>query len=661
MPDPFPLSLKTYRDTGTKVYCRYGLEWPSVDSDCEPKAAKLAIELEAFKIGGTDKHADGTENESGKSKYAHFRSLAEIFWPDVVWHRWMIWVAQAMCEERMLTLTGSASSGKTAAMVLYGLISYIADAENTIIFVLTTTVKDAEQRIWKEYTQRFNELKAGGLKGFKMVNREHYIGMEDSTKGAGKGTSIQLVAAGDKDRDNALQKLQGVKASKGKIIVQTDEAQDCSASVFAAFSNLKNNPSFEAQITGNAANRFDAHGMACEPIDGWDSITENDKEWPIKIEGIVGNCLHLDGFDSPNFDDRNDVTWEEDGTPNFDNYDITIKDRYSFIKRTEIVMSDLLDKGIRDPAFWRQCRGFWAPSDVEDDTIYPTADLARYKALKREVQWLYPPTPGLGVDPAKGGQDRFIVVHGMYGMAKVAGEDRAFPVVFCNEVFDLKIEGATDESSQSRNMVLRVKEIADRLGIPPENVAVDASSLDAIGDHFRDIWSRKILFVDFNGTPSDMLFDRDSPKTCKEMFDRKVSELWFIGRLFMRKMQLAGITLTMAKEMSKRKYEKKAGGKIRVETKEEMKKNTNGVSPDESEGFFLLLNLFRERFGAIPGGGIIKQNPWAELFGQKTIDTRAVTQLKQLKTQRQFSTPPEPKGNQKSQLQQWLHQTGRRN
>lgn len=641
----YPLTRITKAD-GSKVFVKYSHEWPSVDPKLEKAAAELAIELECFRIG---------EEVEGRTKYDFFRAIVEIWWPDFEWHRWAAEEARGICENRIFALTGSASSGKTAIMVLYGLVSYIADPENVIVFVLTTTVKDAEQRIWKEYTYRFNQLKRRGLTGFKMVNREHYIGMSDSSRGAGKGTSIQLVAAGDKDRDNALQKLQGVKAH-GKLILEWDESQSCSMDVYRAVTNLVNNPRFELKLTGNAANRFDPHGVGCEPIDGWQSITENSKEWPIKIEGIIGLCLHLDGFDSPNFDDRDDITWNDDGQPIFDKYNESIPDRYPYIKRTSIVKNDIEERGIADPDFWRQCRGFWPPSDVEVETIYPHADLINLGAMKRNVIWLYPPTDGLSVDPSKGGTDRYVVTHIKYGIAKFDDETRPFPVIFSHERWVLKIKGATDDSSQSKNMVLEVKAIADRLKIPPEHVAVDATAQDPVGDVYRDNWSKKILFVDFQGKPSEMPFDSDNLKTCRDMFDRKVSEIWFIGRLFLRKKQLAGLDLEVAKELSTRRYEDRAGKK-RVETKEEMKDRMNGLSPDLGDSFLIGVALCRERFGAVPGGGIIKHNPWADLFGKNTVDTRKQIEVKTLKTQRQFSPRPEPEGSSKGELYRWLSNT----
>lgn len=606
----------------------YGNFWPSVPTNIKDSGAvKLAIELEAFRVGLTP-------DQGGRGKFGHFKQICEWVFPSFEWNRWAVWAGERICQWRILGLTGCASCNKSSIMTLYALVSYLSDPPNTLIMVMTTTIKDAEQRIWSEFTDRFNEMKRGGVTSLKISLREHYIGMADTSIGKGKGSSIQLVAAGDKDRDNALQKLQGAKAGRyGKVILIWDEAQDCSISVFRAAANISNNVSFEFKCAGNAANRFDPHGMFCEPRYGWNTISVNDKEWEIVVEGEIGRCIHFDGFDSPNLDGRDDISYNDLGQPIFDKCDLSLVDKYPYIKRIGKIITDL-EKGEKDPDFWRQCRGFWPPSDVEVDTIYPGADLQKFGALRRVVSWLISPIEVLGVDPAKGGADRFMVHHVKYGICKIDDIPRPFPVVFGHEKFNLKIEGATENSSQTRNMVLKVKELAERLNIPPYNVGIDGTALDAIGDSFRDNWSRDVLMVDFGGSPSELIFSKEDPRPCKDVFDRRVSELWFIGRQFLINQQLSGLDKDTARELSMRKYERK-GKKISVETKETMRDRTNGTSPDDAEGYLIGLEVLRVRFKAVAGGGAPKQpSIYADLFGKtkKSVDTPKSYEFKSLKT-----------------------------
>jgi len=648
----YPLSKRTHPD-GTKIWVRYQHEWPSVDISLDASAAKIAIELEAFKLGLK-------EEDGGLGKYLHFKNICENFWPSYEWNRWSEWQAKKICETRMTGFTGSASSLKSTIMVLYGLATYISDPENSIIAVLTTTKEAAKGRIWLEFNKRYREVRLRGLTGFKISDREMYITLSDSANSA-KGNSIYLIAAGDKDRDNALEKLQGIKSAEGKVIILWDEAQDCSDSVFRAATNLANNPKFEMKCTGNAANRLDPHGQFCTPVGGWGSIGVESKEWPIEIEGIKGVCLHLDGYDSPNFDDREDISWTADGTPDFSEYNPEVLDRYLYLKRTDRVKAELEGKGVKDPDFWRQCRGFWPPSDVDVNTIYPQGDLFQYGAMEMGVSWLFPPISILSVDPAKGGGDRFVVDHIKWGQGKVDEKDRDYPFLYLQEQYDLKIEGSTDEESYHMSMVKKVRDLADKLGIPPFNVAVDATSHDAIGSLFHALWSREILLVDFNGKPTEKLLmdelDKEGkPKKCSDYFDRKVSELWIIGRKFLLKRQLAGLRQDVAKELSERFYEDK-GGKKSVETKDDYRDRHKGQSPDLGDTLFIGLFLLRERFGAVPGINKTQRNPWADIFPVNSIDKPKPLEIKTLHTAPQFRTPNEPKGHKGGELYRWLHAT----
>lgn len=643
---------------GTKVWQRYGHEWPSVEWNIDPEEARIAIELEAFKIGLS-------EEDGGLGPYGHFRNIVETFWPSFEWHRWSEWQAKRICETRVTGFTGSASSAKSTIMVLYSLVTYIADPKNTVCMVLTTSIKDAETRIWKEFTERFQESKNHGLTGFKISGHEHLIKLDDPS--APKGNSIQLVAAGDKDRDNALQKLQGAKSKLGKVLICIDEGQDVSDSIFRALGNLANNPHLEVKCTGNAAKRLDTHGQFCQPVGGWNNISVESKEWEISVLGIKGVCVHLDGFDSPNMDGRTDISWNEDGTPDFSNYNPNITDRYPYLKPSSRVKFEWEEWGVSDPDFWRQCRGFWPPSDVDVNTLYSQGDLFRYGAMDKNVVWPMPPIQVLSVDPAKGGGDRFVVTHIKYGACKIDEKDRDYPVIVFHETIVLKIEGSTDEQSYHAAMVQKVRDLAEKLNIPPYNVAVDASAQDAIGSLFKEMWSRDILLVDFSGNASDKPVgggernEDGSIRTCKDAFDRKVTEIWGMGRNFMLKRQLAGVDAELAKELSERLI-KRERGKIILETKDDYKDRHKGQSPDLADSALIGVYLLRERFGAIPGGQKIQRNPWSEIFNEKKngIDARKPVELMMLKTPEQFRNRPTPKGTPKGELYRWLQATNRR-
>lgn len=611
-----PIELRRL-DNGKQCWFAYDNYWPSVPVKIKDDAAvKLAIELEAYRVGLT-------EEQGGKGKVAHFRTICSWLWPSFDWHDWSIRLAKGMIENAYCGITGCASSGKSGIFSKYALVEYISNPEKTLVFVLTTSVRDAETRIWSDFTRSFNAMVDAGISGFKLVQREHYIGFKDPTRGAGRGSAINLVAAADEFREDALKKLQGNKNQN--VIVLFDEAQDCSAEVFAAVLNLRKNPRFEFKCAGNAAKPFDPHGIFCTPVNGWNSISVEDEEWEIEVNGARGKCIHLDGMKSPNIAI----------------YNATGEDKYLYLYKGRDLEQDLI-LGEKNPAFWRQCRGFWPPSGVEEDIIFPAADLQKYGALDRQVSWINKPIGVIGVDPAFGGGDRFMLHYVKYGPA-----DDGQYIIYDEKSINLKIEGSTEDSSQSRNMVLKVKAIAEELGVPPKNVGVDAGSGDIILDAFHDNWSRDIMAVHFGGAASEMEYtdERGKKVKCKDVFYNRSSELWYVVKLFLRAGQIRGLSAETAREASLRKYGY-ARKKIKIEPKPDLRERTNGKSTDDFDAFVVAVEVLRQRFGAVPGKVAKQQNIWTDIFGKKPIDKKPQMQLKSLSTMQSNS----PKGGSLSGL-----------
>ena len=96
----------------------------------------------------------------------------------------------------------------------------------------------------------------------------------------------------------------------------------------------------------------------------------------------------------------------------------------------------------------------------------------------------------------------------------------------------------------------------------------------------------------------------------------RVSELWFVGKEFVRTRQLKGITPELAKEMTSRNYDTVKSGnlRVRVEPKQELKKRT-GYSPDLAVAAFIALELARQRHGLVAVDPPKKQE--SSLFGSR--------------------------------------------
>lgn len=599
---------------GKPCYKAYGQYWPSVPIIKDDRAARLAIELEAFRVGLS-------VEDGGLGKFQHFRNICEWLFPSFTWNRWAVRAAKAMCENRYVGLTGCASSGKTTVMVLYALVCYVADMAGTLIFVVTTSKTDAETRIWAEFKKRHSEMRAGGLEVTRLRDRPQAQIIPDKPLKDVEGASmIILVAAGDKDRDNAVQKLQGSK--NRNVILLADEFQDCSNSVMDATVNLRKNPNFQMVCSGNAASYFDAHGIFCTPIDGWGSITVEFASWPIKVGTHLGICIHFDGKDSPNFDRYHELGG---------------KNEFPHLLTVEAYNEDEETLGPKSPKYWRQARGFWTSESLDDSIIYPAPDLAKFGAMERNIVWKHTPISLMAIDPSyTNGGDKFVCYHVEFGMTA-----RELPVINFKEYRELKVEGSDAEDSRNYKMVAKCEALAKEWGIIPSNVALDGSSKNPIGDIFRREWSPEILIVDFNGSPSDLPYiDNKITKKAKDVFDRRVSEIWYVGRQLLENNQLAGIHPDHALEMSIRRY-KEEKKKIIVETKKEMKERTGGKSPDIADAGFVAIDLLRQRHKLVAGRPGERRNSWVDLFGpaQNKVDRPPTYTFKSLHTMQRTARP----------------------
>jgi len=138
-------------------------------------------------------------------------------------------------------------------------------------------------------------------------------------------------------------------------------------------------------------------------------------------------------------------------------------------------------------------------------------------------------------------------------------------------------------------------------GIRPEDVAVDATGA---GSPFCDIlageWSNEFLRVGFGGKASDKRVSLNSHLTGEELYSNRVTELWMVGKEFIRTKQIYGISADLAKEMCVRRYEliKGASLRVRAETKTELKQRV-GYSPDIADAAFIGLELARQRHGFV--------------------------------------------------------------
>jgi hypothetical protein len=255
--------------------------------------------------------------------------------------------------------------------------------------------------------------------------------------------------------------------------------------------------------------------------------------------------------------------------------------------------------------FWRMCRSFPTPIGTEN-TIYSEADLISGKALEFDCLWARTPERVSSLDPSfTSGGDRCAQIIGSYGQCT-------------DSIWRLQIQkivmvqdNVADKSPRDYQIARKFRDNCVAEGVEPRNAALDTSGAGSVlWSILAEEWSREVVMVNFSGSPSEAFVRANDTATAKAQFDRRVSELWWVGREFMRYGQIRGVNPDLMRELCARRYENIKGSeglKVCVEKKSDMKKRL-GFSPDLADSFAVLLELCRQRFGFLAGGTSTGQN-----------------------------------------------------
>lgn len=550
------------------TYPQYGL----ILDDQQARFSDLELELYCYRHGRTPE-------QGGLGRAGHFRKAAEILWPihkdspkQFIWHPWAEKM-NTVCHEHPVTkepyphvgVSGCGSSGKTDFGAVYGLINWMCDPMNTLVLCTSTDLKASRKRIWGSVVEYYQPL-ASGMPA-KLVDSMGILRTDDGSGVFSDKRGIALIAGEKKKEKEAIGKLIGSK-NKRVILIADELCELTQAILDAAFSNLSTNPFFQIVALANFKSRYDPFGIFTEPADGWDSVTVEDAEWQTRY----GWCLHFDGMKSPNILEGKDV-WP--------------------IYSGKTLAKNKAEMGVNSALFWRMCRSFESPIGI-DDVIYSESDLAVGQASAEPI-WYSPPTPIAAADPSyTNGGDRFILWLGKLG------QDRDKKWILYFDKFMPLFDDATKAKQRTRafQMADQIVTHCTAYGVTPRNFGLDVTAGGgSVADVIEEVWGRGIWRVDFSGAATDRTMSATNPKTAKEAYSNRVSELWHVGLEFLKHGQLKGIKLDQAREMKARKYETIKGAeglRIRVESKRDMKLRLS-FSPDIADASFVLLDLARQK------------------------------------------------------------------
>lgn len=513
---------------------------------------------------------------SARAREFYFWRIADLLWnrddlPEHMFikHPWAEKIVHECIHNKYLAVGGAASSGKSHTLAGYGIITWLARPRDTLVLMTSTTLREARKRIWGSVISLLSVIDGAPINIRDSIGSANYVDENGQTFDR---AGLSLIAAEKSRTREAIGKFIGLKQKH--VLLIGDELGELSEAIQqAALANLSKNPKFEFKGLSNPASRFDAFGVWSTPKDGWDAVTpETDDEWTTKWGG---KYVRLDGERSPNI--------------------LAGATLYPFLPTYEKIEEDKLLLGETSRAYYRMVRAVFFDSD-EVEGIYGEAEIIKAGAMNK-VEFVGKSTLIAGVDPAfTNGGDRTILYTARVGYDKTG----QYAIQF-DECLHLNDDATNKAMPRTYQIVHQIKKECEKRGIQPQDVAVDATGA---GSPFCDVlageWSDAFLRVSFGGKASDKRVSMNSQLTGEELYMNRVSELWFVGKEFMRTKQVFGLTAELAKEFCSRRYDMVKSGtlRVKVEPKSELKARM-GQSPDMADAAFVALDLARQRHGLV--------------------------------------------------------------
>ena len=392
--------------------------------------------------------------------------------------------------------------------------------------------------------------------------------------------AIYALAVAQGDTAKAVAKLSGQHAER--ILLVIDEGQATPEAIYATIPNLRKAcRDLTIIVIENPSGKLTPSGRASEPADGWNSIGEDSTEW--RTKGVPewqyepGVAIRFDGTKSPNVEAAIKAGVDENGIcRNGERW----KDPWPFIYTYADSVAAMDPERINTLSYWVQDRGF-QPPDGTLNTVLTSEAIERngrepflFHSSKRTIAFL---------DPAFGG-DKCILQFAEVGktsedsgVGSYAGKEGIQLTEFVELIIDpssgVEIERQIAEQTKSH---CQMKKVA------PHDFGLDATAIGrGVAYAIAEIWNPNIRRVEFGGLPSERAASPTDYRPEKEVYDRKVTALWFRVREMVLNGQLRGIYREAEIEFIARTYEIKSK-KYSVMKKTDMKEAI-GYSPDHAD------------------------------------------------------------------------------
>lgn len=529
-----------------------GDQFMAYDRWYHKSVSALSVELDRFK------------NHGPLGRFGHLKNVVDhlrCYGLAFEWNEWSELLLKEFCSgERHILVAGASGSSKSTTAALYALVWWLCDLYNSLVAITSTSKPMARKRIWGEIVRLYMSVTfpGGGRLPGNLVNSAAEM---EATKGD-RIHSIAIVPGSPEKEQEGLGKIKGWHAPR--VLVVGDELQDMTQEVINGLTNIMTGAN-EGQFIGlgNPTSRLDTHGLLCEPVNGWESITVDDEYW----ETAKGICIHLDGLKSPNIPEK-----KHKGLIGQSDLDET-KEQYG---------EDSLQ-------WWSMRRGFWPPEGSQTDRVMSEGFLIRCGAYKKAV-WKDSYVWIAGLDPAYGG-DRCILQFAKYGLTI---EDKWTTEFIDPIIVPVKLSSLKPTEEQIAEFSISE---CKKKNMQPEDLGIDSTGQGKAPLRLMQRDWGNVTAVEFGGAASETPIAANIPKPANKEYANRVTELWFTIRRFAEAGCVRGLAKDTAKELTGRKFTLVGNPKRSLmETKEEYKGRLK-MSPDKGDAAAVCTAVARQKGG----------------------------------------------------------------
>lgn len=491
---------------------------------------------------------------------------------------WHIRMAKALCRFKRLILLGCASSGKTHRSAAYGKTLWKSKPFGTSVYLSTTSAEAGEARTWGTVKDLFNQDK---YRIGKIINSLRVITLDEETRGETgeierdyrNGIRAVLIKAGAEGK-NVVGSICGRK--NDAVIWICDELNFLDPGVLDARVNLFSNDFAQFVGIGNAPSEGSPLYTDAEPFgkdfpDGWRSVDKDVHEgWPTK----TGYCLYFNGEKSPN------MKVPRGKPPLF-------KKLMDWAKRDEILSTA---GGEDTPVFYTQFYGFPPTVDIPDKIL--TWKLLSSNRAFEMALWAGSPTKsvaGLDLGFREGG-DPCVICFSKIGketngrtIAEFEKDAIALiPSQKSKEAFEDQIAGQVVEQCRRRDCHDLALDVSGDGGVLLQAIERKARAMG---------YQLNVLAVSFSGVADESVVVPGEKKTARDVYDRKVTQLWAGFRICVQNGVIRGLNehSTVVHELCGRKFSTDEKKRWSIEKKSDFKKRLRR-SPDHGDA--ACLNAF---------------------------------------------------------------------